>query len=88
MGGSAEAAGSGQQGQRRTPSRVWKLDDQENLKVVFVRTGITDNSYTEILGDSLKEGDEIIIGILTVSSRASSGSSGRPGPPGPVMIRR
>jgi multidrug efflux pump subunit AcrA (membrane-fusion protein) len=88
MGRSAEAAGSGQQGQRRTPSRVWKLDDQENLKVVFVRTGITDNSYTEILGDSLKEGDEIIIGILTASSRASSGSSGRPGPPGPVMIRR
>ncbi len=84
----AMMGGRGQSGQRRAPSRVWMVDENGKLKVVFVRTGVTDNTYTEILGDSLKEGDEVIVGILTASSNLSSSSSGRPGAPGPMMIRR
>ncbi|MDD8030413.1 MAG: efflux RND transporter periplasmic adaptor subunit [Acidobacteriota bacterium] len=78
----------GQSGQRRAPTRVWMVDENGKLKVVFVRTGVTDNTYTEILGDSLKEGDEVIVGILTASSNVSSSSSGRPGPPGAIRIGR
>ncbi|MDD8020242.1 MAG: efflux RND transporter periplasmic adaptor subunit [Acidobacteriota bacterium] len=72
---------TGQQGQRRTPPKVWTLDEKGNLKVIFVRTGITDTSYTEIVGDSLKEGDEVIVGLLT----ASSSTSGQQGPRPPMF---
>ncbi|HAR35580.1 MAG TPA: efflux RND transporter periplasmic adaptor subunit, partial [Acidobacteria bacterium] len=56
---------AGQGGQRRMPSRVWQLDEKGNLKVVFVRTGVSDNSFTEIKSDNLKEGDEVIVGLVT-----------------------
>lgn len=68
---------SGQAGQRRMPSRVWQLDEKGNLKVVFVRTGVSDNSFTEIKSDNLKEGDEVIVGLAT----ASSGRTSPQGPP-------
>ncbi|MCI4444802.1 MAG: efflux RND transporter periplasmic adaptor subunit [Candidatus Aminicenantes bacterium] len=82
MGGTA---GSGQPGMRRGPSRVWMLDQKGDLKLVFVRTGVTDGSYTEVLGSSLKEGDEVIIGLMT----ASSSRTQTPPPGGGMfMIRR
>jgi len=87
MGQTGGAAGTGQQGTRRGPSRVWKIDEKGNLKVVFVRTGVTDNAYTEISGGNLKEGDEVIIGLMTASSRTTT----QPGPPpggAMFMIRR
>ncbi|MGQ9800269.1 MAG: efflux RND transporter periplasmic adaptor subunit [Candidatus Saccharicenans sp.] len=71
---------SGQGGQRRMPSRVWQLDEKGNLKVVFVRTGVSDNSFTEIKSDNLKEGDEVIVGLVTASS--GSRTTQQQGPPG------
>ena len=62
---------AGQGGQRRMPSRVWQLDEKGNLKVVFVRTGVSDNSFTEIKSDNLKEGDEVIVGLVTAASGSS-----------------
>jgi len=70
---------SGQQAQRRTPPKVWALDEKGNLKVIFVRTGMTDTNYTEIVGGNLKEGDEVIVGLLTASSTTQQGQ--RPGGP-------
>jgi HlyD family secretion protein len=57
-------AGMGQrQGTRnRQMARVWILDDQGQPKPVFVRTGVTDNSFTQILWGDLKEGENIITG--------------------------
>ncbi|MGZ4887084.1 MAG: efflux RND transporter periplasmic adaptor subunit, partial [Candidatus Aminicenantales bacterium] len=58
-----QRSGTGQGGQRRQQaSRVWIQGKDGKLQVVFVRPGITDNSYTEILRSDLKEGDEVIIG--------------------------
>jgi HlyD family secretion protein len=64
-------------GQRtgRRPSMVWYLDSAGKLNVSFVRTGVTDNSYTEILRSDLKEGQEIITGIGTGQTTASNQSS-------------
>jgi len=71
---------SGQQTQRRTPPKVWALDEKGNLKIIFVRTGMTDTSYTEIVDGNLKEGDEVIVGIMTASSSGQSNqpAGGRP----------
>ncbi|MGB9835295.1 MAG: efflux RND transporter periplasmic adaptor subunit [Candidatus Saccharicenans sp.] len=80
-------AGAGQSGQRRGPARVWMLDEKGNLKVVFVRTGVTDNQYTEIVSGNLKEGDEVIVGLMTASSTTTTRTQ-TPPPGGMFMIRR
>ena len=48
--------------QVRQFARVWIEDESGKLKMVFVRTGVTDNSYTEIVSGSLKEGQLVITG--------------------------
>jgi len=48
--------------QVRQFARVWIEDESGKLKMVFVRTGVTDNSYTEIVSGSLKEGQFVITG--------------------------
>ena len=66
--------GSGMRGmqgrQARQIARVWVEDENGKLKLIFIRTGVTDNSYTEIKGENLKEGQEVITGV-------SSGQEGR-----------
>jgi len=71
-------------GQRRKPTTVWYLDENGKLAVTFIRAGVTDNSYTEVLRGDLKEGQEIILGEQSAQAVASSG----PGGPPMMMIRR
>lgn len=79
--------GGGQGGQRRQQiSRVWVQDKDGTLRIVFVRPGITDNSFTEILRSELKEGDEVIIG-KNGGTTATTTTGNRPGgPPGGMMF--
>jgi len=51
---------------------VWIEDDTGKLKMVFVKTGVTDNMYTEIIGGNIQEGTEVITG-----ENAQSASSNR-----------
>lgn len=69
----------GMQGrQMRQISRVWVEDETGKLKLIFIRTGVTDNSYTEIKGENLKEGQEVITGVSSgQEGRSSSRSSMR-----------
>ncbi len=46
------------------------------LKVVKVKTLLTDGNFTAIESDELKEGDEIVVGLVT--ARAGDASSSRP----------
>jgi len=48
--------------QMRNFARVWFEDESGKLKMAFVRTGVTDNSYTEIVSGNLKEGQLVITG--------------------------
>ena len=77
MQGQGQGQGVGaSQGMRsgRQPSRVWVQDAAGKLRMVFLRPGVTDNSYTEILRSELKEGDLVIIGEEnTVSTSSQSG---------------
>ncbi len=55
--------GQGMQGtQMRDFARVWIEDEKGALKMVFIRKGVTDNSYTEIAWGDLKEGQLVITG--------------------------
>lgn len=79
--------GQGQSGRSgRTPSRVWVQDAGGKLRMVFLRPGVTDNSYTEILRSDLKEGDLVIIG----ENGTTASSSSQSGPPrgGPMFMPR
>jgi HlyD family secretion protein len=86
--GGGQGGQTGQSGQRRQQaSRVWLQDKDGKLRMLFIRTGITDNSYTEILRADLKEGDEVIIGKAAAGQTATTATSGPGrGPGGPMMF--
>ncbi len=56
-------------------ARVWIEDENGQLKMVFIRKGVTDNSYTEIVSGDLEEGQLVITGENTESSSRSSSRS-------------
>lgn len=54
-----------------TGGQVWILRESRPA-LVFVRTGISDGTYTEVVHGGLEEGDEVIIGLAQASSTTSS----------------
>jgi len=55
--------GQGMQGrQMRDFARVWIEDEKGALKMIFIRKGVTDNSYTEVAWGDLQEGQMVITG--------------------------
>lgn len=69
--------------QMRQTSRVWIEDENGKLKLIFIRTGVTDNTYTEVKGANLKEGQEVITGEASGSERRSNSRGG-----GMMFMRR
>jgi HlyD family secretion protein len=61
-----------QGGQRRQGSTVWVLTDEGKVKPYMIRTGLTDNSYTEITRSELKEGMKIILGLEGAASATAT----------------
>jgi len=45
---------------------LWYLDEDGNISVLPVRTGITDGSMTEIIGQRVEEGMQIIAGVSVI----------------------
>ncbi|HDT13640.1 MAG TPA: efflux RND transporter periplasmic adaptor subunit, partial [Candidatus Aminicenantes bacterium] len=64
--------GSGQT--RQQMPRVWMMGEDGKLKMVFVRTGVADTAFTEIVRGELEEGDLVLTG--TQSGIASAASAG------------
>jgi HlyD family secretion protein len=81
QGGAAQGAamfnrqGGGQGGgqNRQQMPRVWVQDADGKMRMVMVRTGVSDTSYTEILRSELKEGDVVVLGTLSATSPGQSG---------------
>jgi len=69
----------------RQGGTVWTIDDAGKLKPYAVRTGITDNTYSEVTRSELKEGQKIIIGL---ESPTSTTTSQQFGPGGPQQMMR
>lgn len=49
----------------RKATRVWVLDPNHQPRQVEASTGIADSLYTEVVSDTLHEGDPVIVGIET-----------------------
>ena len=71
----AESSGRG-----ATRGRVYIRDERGEPKAVEVRLGLTDGSQTELLGDELQEGAEVIVGLAQPNAGASRPTV--PGGPG------
>ena len=73
-------------GQHRGGQTIYILDPAtKKLKAVWIRPGITDGHYTQVVAGEVKEGDDVVIGLATakVEGPPPPGSSnpmgGRPG---------
>lgn len=54
-----------------TGGRVWVPDPaSDQPKAVLVRLGLTDGSHTELVSGELKEGTEVIVGLVTGATKA------------------
>jgi HlyD family secretion protein len=66
---------------------LWTVDEAGKLAVIPVRTGISDNTTTEVQGPGLKEGMQVIAGLNTVGAETETtnpfqqnrGGAGGPG---------
>lgn len=72
-----EALAAEQRGVVTTRGTVWVPDGTRAPKSVSVRLGISDGSFTELLGGELKEGDMVIIGAAGASKAGAKGSAPR-----------
>jgi HlyD family secretion protein len=85
--GGAFQRGGGGGGVRRPGQQIYILDPAtKKAKAVWIRPGITDGHYTQVVSGELKPGDEVIVGLATakVEGPPPPGSSpmGGPGRPG------
>lgn len=66
-------AGKDKKEKERGGATVYRLDQGE-LKPVRVKTGISDGTYTEVLGDDIKPGDALV--VREVGAKKDKGQSG------------
>jgi hypothetical protein len=54
---------------------LWHLDDQGKLAVIPVKVGLSDGQRTEVTGDKLADGMQIIVGVNQADQTATQPSS-------------
>jgi hypothetical protein len=64
--------------------RVWTLTPEGFLRPISVRLGISDDQFTELIGDGLQEGQEVVTGMVDKEGGrgGASRSSNTSGPSG------
>jgi HlyD family secretion protein len=89
-GGSRDAAAPVSGAQRKrwqgTPT-VWILTPEGFLRPVTVQLGISDDQYTELIGDGLQAGQELVTGVMDKDGRGKGGASQRSTTSGPPPLR-
>jgi HlyD family secretion protein len=75
-----------QGGARRQGGTVWIQDELGAIKPMLVRTGVTDNTFSEVVGGQLKEGMIIIIGAASAAGTTAATQQGQRGVPGGMMF--
>jgi HlyD family secretion protein len=87
--GAAAVRTRGEASPPENAAMLWYLDDEGQLAMAPVRTGISDGQYTEIEGRDIYAGTMAIAGVTQSSQSSTSNpfqsqqSSRAPGPPGP-----
>ena len=61
-----------------TSGRIWMLDDNGKPKVVNVRIGLADGTYSELVGGELKEGTQVIVGTQADAKGRAQQTKGGP----------
>ena len=75
-------SGAARSGTRPTPPALWYVDSANTLHRVRVTAGLTDGQRTEVSGDGVREGMQVIIGVnatQTTSAAAPAGASAQSG---------
>ena len=74
---SPNGAPTGKAASEPDAARIWVQRDGQ-ATAIPVRTGLDDDTYTEITGGELKPGDNIIIGRQSATTAAATGGGARP----------
>jgi HlyD family secretion protein len=53
------------EGRAATAGRAWVIDDTGKPRGVDLRLGLSDGTYTEVLGGALQEGSQVIVGTVS-----------------------
>ncbi len=70
---------AGPRGKRsNVPNRIWVPDEGGRPKAIEVQTGISDGSATEISGEGIAEGMEVIVGVSAPPAKPSAPGGPRP----------
>ena len=76
MGGGGGGMMGGGMGRGPRGPMLWTKDATGQLKPVRIRTGISDGTYTEVLGDAVTEGMEVILSATGGQNPAAGGPGG------------
>ncbi len=72
--GGPMGGGRGGRGGKGGPKRLWQVGEAGLLAPVEVQTGLVGSTCTEVSGDGLAEGMEIVVGVLSVAPTTGSSS--------------
>ena len=53
-------------------TRLWVVGKSKKLTPIYVRPGIADGTFTEILQGKVEEGQEIVVGVMSQRSANKS----------------
>ena len=69
------ASGAARSQRPANVAQLWYLNDQGNPAILRVRTGLTDGQSTEISGPALREGMQVIAGVMSADAAKTTASS-------------
>lgn len=81
--GGAGGGGGEPRGRRPTTGTIWVLEDGE-LRGISVKVGLSDGAMTEVEGEGLSEGMQIVLGEVVARAATAAAGGGSPFAP-PVM---
>ncbi len=69
----AQMQGGGAPGQAsRPPTRLWVVGKDKKLTPIYIRPGIADGTFTEILHGKVEEGQEVVVGVMSQRPTAAA----------------
>jgi HlyD family secretion protein len=71
--------------QRFTRGRVWMMNSSGKLEPVSVRTGLSDGRFTEVKSQTLKSGDQVVLGATSTAEVAAGPTTNPLAPSQPRM---
>ena len=72
----AQMQGGGSAGK---PTRLWVVGKSKKLTPIYIRPGIADGTFTEILYGKVEEGEEIVVGVMSQKPTATATPFTQPG---------